>query len=1034
MPRKTDPIRRGNTKMKPFNTRKATTRQVALAAASALAIGMSFAGAVSAQTATSTLRGVVYDGATVENGGTVTATETATGYVTRGRVGANGQYVIPGLRPGSYRIQVTTSDGQTTEDTVTLALGQVGTLNLDVASPTTTASTAGATDLGDIVVTGRRIFEVRTSEVATNVSQQQINDLPQISRNFLNFAALAPGVVVQEDDAERTISAGGQPSLAINVFIDGQNQKATIIDGGVAGQDDSRGNPFPQAAVQEFRVLTQNFKAEYEQASSAIITSVTRSGTNELSGDLFVSWQDGRWTAQNVFSKARGEAKPKLDRLQYGGSIGGPIIEDRLHYFLAYERKDETRERPVYLNRTEFASQFDQYLGTFTAPFEEDMLFGKLSWQVNDRQRVDLSATYRTEQDIRDFGNGPTAYDRAVAVNGDTRSVVLKHQYQGDRFLNEFSLDYFKSSYNPGALNFDKTGARYVIYRDNVPDVATNPASAGFQFSYTNIDSTIFTLGGGANNQDIQQESITLRNDLTIPDVQLAGLHTFKMGVKYSMQSYDVTKEFNRNPFYTYDIQARSEVIGSSTIPTQVSLALPVQPTSVDNNVFGIYLQDDWQVTDKLELNLGIRWDYEDNAVNNDYRTPDEIRRFITALSSNPAYVSGVDLSQYISDGNRDAFKGAIQPRIGFSYDFFGNERTVLFGGAGRYYDRIGFNFAFSERYGPVNRTKTVYFSQNGGTYGGQQTVAWNPIYNTQAGLDTLLAGTVGTGEVFLIKNDAEMPHTDQFNLGLRQKFGGVQAALTFSYAKTKNEFGWYRLNVNDANSVVIGLPNAALIDPQTNQQFPYRNAFYSDHNRERRYNAIYFTLDKPFNMQDRYGFNVAYTFADAKQNGSRDQGLSNFDFDYSSIANSPWFKSPGTERHRIVASGTVALPWDFRLSSIITLGSGRPFTRNNVGEGAKPDWFSAYPEKHAFIIPAWEWAYRQVDLRLTKAFQVFGGQQVELTADAINVFNFKNYSSFNQTYRTSNTGLAPLNPTFGQPTAQFLPTRSFQVGLRYKW
>ncbi|MFY7851924.1 MAG: TonB-dependent receptor plug domain-containing protein [Brevundimonas sp.] len=127
-------------------------------------------------------------------------------------------------------------------------------------------------------MTGRRIFEVRTSEVATNVTRQQIEDLPQISRNFLNFAALAPGVVVQEGDTERTISAGGQPSLAVNVFIDGQSQKSTILDGGIAGQDDSRGNPFPQSAVQEFRVLTQNFKAEYEQASSAIITSGTSTG------------------------------------------------------------------------------------------------------------------------------------------------------------------------------------------------------------------------------------------------------------------------------------------------------------------------------------------------------------------------------------------------------------------------------------------------------------------------------------------------------------------------------------------------------------------------------------------------------------------------------------------------------------------------------------------------------------------------------------------------------------------------------------
>jgi outer membrane receptor for ferrienterochelin and colicin len=1003
-----------------------------MGAASALAVAVSLAcaGGVAAQVSTSTLRGTIYEGPATEAGGSIVATEVATGYVSRGRIAADGGYVLSGLRPGTYRIDVTSSDGQTASDTVTLSLGQVATLDLDVAAGvtgSTVASESTATDVGDVIVTGRRVFEVRTSEVATNVSQQQINDLPQISRNFLNFAALAPGVVVQEGDTERTISAGGQPSTAINVFIDGQNQKGTIIDGGVAGQDDSRGNPFPQAAIQEFRVLTQNFKAEYEQASAAIITSISRSGTNELSGDLFVQWQDGDWTAQNIFSERRNEEKPRLDRLQWGGSVGGPIIEDRLHYFLAYERKEETRERAVFLNRTEYTPLFEDQLGTFTAPFEQDMFFGKLTWQIDDRQRLDLSGTYRTEFDIRDFGNGPTSAERAVTVNGDTRSLVLKHQYQSDSFLNEASVDYFSYTYNPRAVNFDLPGARHVVYRDNAA------GTPGFQFNYNNIESTVFTEGGGQNNQDIQQESVTLRNDLTFNDIEWNGRHTLKMGVKYSMQSFYVAKEFNRNPIFTYDVDGRPEVVGSAAIPTRVEFALPVEPTEADNNVFGIYFQDDWQVTDKLELNLGIRWDYEDNAVNNDYETPAVIQRFITALQAHPNYVSDVDLSQYIATGGRDAFTGAIQPRIGFSYDIFDDEQTVIFGGAGRYYDRIGFNFAFSERFGPFNRTKNIFFSPAGGTYGGQtNTVAWDPSYATAGGLDALLAGTIGTGEVFLVKNEAEMPHTDQFNFGVRQKFGDIQTALTFSYAKTENEFGWYRLNVNDANSTVIPLPS--LDDPETGVDFPFRNAFYSDHNREREYKAIYLTIDRPFSVDDGYGFNVAYTYAEATQNGSRDQGLGNHDFDYPSIEASPWFNSPGTDRHRVVLSGTAALPWDFRLSSLITLASGKPFTGFNPGSGGKPMWFEFYPEKHSFIIPD-AFAYRQVDLRLTKEFQVWGGDVVEFTVDAINLFNHKNYSGFNQTYRVNNnTPDAALNPDFGVPTAQYVPTRSFQVGLRYRW
>lgn len=1004
-------------------------RQFMLGAASALAVAVSLGAAdiASAQVATSTLRGVVSDAGGVESGGTVTATEIATGYVSRGRINADGTYVLPGLRPGTYRIQAVSADGETATETVTLALGQVGTLNLAVASGSAATATPGVAQVEDVIVTGRRLFEVRTSEVATNVTQQQINDLPQISRNFLNFAALAPGVVVQEGDTERTISAGGQPSVAVNVFIDGQNQKSTIIDGGIAGQDDSRGNPFPQAAVQEFRVLSQNFKAEYEQASSAIITSVTRSGTNTLSGDLFVNWQDGDWTEQNVFSRRRGDARPRLDRLQYGGSIGGPIIEDRLHYFLTYERKEETRERPVFLNRTEYTAQFDQYLGTFEAPFEQDLLFGKLSWQVNDRQRIDLAGTYRSEQDIRDFGNGPTAFERAVAVNVDVYSVNLRHQYQGDRFLNEFSVDYLLNEYNPTALNFDMSGARHVIYRDNVA------GTPGFDFAYGNIEATVFQMGGGANNQDIRHEGVTFRNDLTLPDVNWMGLHTIKMGVKYSMQDYYVAKMFNRNPNFTYDVTANPAIFGSATIPTQVVLNLPVAPTDVRNNVLGLYIQDDWQITDKLEINLGLRWDYEDNAVNNDWTTPQVVRDLLAAFQGSAAFTSPVDLSEYVADGGRDAFMGAFQPRIGFSYDVFGDEQTVLFGGAGRYYDRIPFNFAFSERFALYNLSKTIYFSPNGGAFGGQaDTVAWDPIYGTTAGLDTLLAGTRGRGEVFLIQEDAPSPHTDQFNLGIRQKFGSIQAALTFTYSKTENEFQWSRLNVNAQNQITVR--PSQFIDPATGLPFAFNDSvFYSDHNREREYRAIYLTLDRPYNHHDGYGFSFTYTLADGETNGSRDQGTGNFDFDYATIANSPYYNLPGVERHRIVATGTVRLPWDMRLSSIVTLGSGRPFT-GFPGGGRPIEWFAHYPERRSFLIPD-AFAYRQVDFRLTKAFEMPNNQVIELTLDAINLFNFENYSGFNQSMNL-NAGqpTETPNPAFGLPTAQFTPTRTFQIGLRYAW
>ncbi len=990
-------------------TRK-SIQYLGAASALAMAVSLACAGGASAQVASSTLRGTIYEGQAVETGGTVTATEVATGYVSRGRIGTDGGYVIPGLRPGTYRINVATADGQSVEDLITVSLGQVATLDLDVAPVVTGSTEGGATNLGDVVITGRRIFEVRTSEVATNVSQDQINNLPQISRNFLNFAALAPGVRVTEGDTERTISAGGQGASAINVFIDGQNQKSTIIDGGVGGQDDSRGNPFPQVAIQEFRVLTQNFKAEYEQASSSIITSVTRSGTNDFSGDAFITYQDADWTDEDDFGREVG-----VERLQYGGSVGGPIIEDRLHFFGAYERKDETRRNTVVLNRAAYAPLFGADTGVFDAPFEEDLFFGKLSWSIDDRQRVDLSATYRTEQDIRDFG-GTNAYSRANAVNVETISIVARHQYQGDGFLNEIQLDFYEYTYNPTALNFSDYGRSYVIFRDD-------NAAPGFQYNVFNREDTVFNTGGQSNNQNIRQTNWTFKNDLTFNDIDWNGLHTLKLGFKFSNQNYLVDKRFGRNPQFIFDVDARPEINNSIDIPVRVELGALVAPADVTNNVIGLYIQDDWQISDQLEINLGIRWDYEDNAVNNEYKTPQNIRDMLAAIENLPGYSfpSYFDYTNYITDG-RDAFTGAFQPRIGFSYDVFGDERTVVFGGAGRYYDRIGFNFAFDERFKPTQFNKEIFFSQAGGPRGGVNTIAWNPIYLTAAGLDPLLAATPGSGEVFLIKNDAEPPRTDQFNFGVRQKFGDFQTALTLAYGKTENLFAWYIANAGSETGDRFSGPTP------TSVGYPeFRNLiFHSNHDASQTFKALYLTIDKPYNAADRWGMSFSYTLSDAERNGSRDGGIGGFDFDYNRPGLSPTFPTNQDERHRIVASGIVDMPFDFRLSGILTLGSGLPFTQFVCPTATNPDicWNGGRPEKHSFIFPD-AWAYRQIDLRVTKEFEVFGGQSVELILDAINVFGFENYSNFEQCL---------CSAQYGDPRGQFLPTRSFQVGLRYAW
>src|SRR5205085_12699608 len=182
------------------------------------------------------------------------------------------------------------------------------------------------TDSGDSAV------DLRTPEASTNVTPRQIENLPQDDRNFLNFATLAPGIRLSTDPQRKTISSDAQPAEQTNVFIDGVSFKNDVLQGGLVGQDSSRGNPFPQNAVQEFRVITQNYSAQYDHASSAIITAVTKSGGNQFNGQAFGYWQPKGWvTAQKVgFQYSTLTTNPSYRRIQPGINFGGPIIKDHL--------------------------------------------------------------------------------------------------------------------------------------------------------------------------------------------------------------------------------------------------------------------------------------------------------------------------------------------------------------------------------------------------------------------------------------------------------------------------------------------------------------------------------------------------------------------------------------------------------------------------------------------------------------------------------------------------------------------------------
>ncbi|HEX6101055.1 MAG TPA: TonB-dependent receptor [Thermoanaerobaculia bacterium] len=959
-----------------------------------------FSGAVQAQMSSATITGKVVDETGGLPGATVVAVNTRNGFTHEAVAATDGSYQLAGLAPGSYAITVAAQAFQPQTRNVQVLVGQ--TLTADFRLTLDAVYAENITVVGDST---QLLVDTRTTEVTTNITQEQIENLPLNNRNFLAFAGLAPGVTFTRDTEGQgqTFSSGAQDAKQVNVFIDGVSYKNDVIKGGAFMQDSSRGNPFPQGAVQEYQVLTQNYKAEYEKATAAVISAVTKSGGNNLTGDAFYLFQDKSMVTQDDFAKARGDKKGDYERNQYGLSLGGPIIRDRMHFFITGERNERDVVSSVF-----HGSQWNEapanvkaalsgyQTGTVVAPFESTLLFGKLSFQPTSNQSAELSVHTRDEDEIRGFGNQRVQEGGSNIVIG-TDAATLRHQFVfGANAINEAVASYQSLAWADTATDLSKVHENFI----NLLDV-----------------------GGKDFIQDLEQTRIAIRDDASFY-LSWRGAHTLKVGGVASNVKYDLTKSAFLNPLYEYRGNEGWQ------FPYKAIVGFGDPSLDFDNNQFGFYVQDDWAIN-KLTVNAGVRWDYETNMLNNDWVTSPEIANGLrTACRTYAQPVGGktewcinelFDVERYISTGNeRESPTDLFQPRLGLSYDLRGNGQTVVFGGWGLYYDRVTLNDIYDEAYRQQWRQYTVCFTANGtpNPECGPSAVAWDQKYLDPDQLRTLVqSGQTGGPEIYLLANDTQVPESKQWTVGVRQKLGARWlGSLTYANSRSENGLVWSfgteppGTKFDDRWGNWIGIPGYGFI-------------LRSYDNRTREYEGIYLTLDRPRTAGSRWGANLAYTYSEGFQNASLDDGVA-FSFDFLP-PDFPQFPANGDERHRIVASGSVSLPVGFEASSILSLGSGTPVSYAEALTGP----YHYYPNgarqpQQSFL--GMDFAYRSVDVRLQWNAPTFSNVRVSLIAEAFNVFDFDNYSA----YDTWGGGQNAPNPNFLTPNTEF-NTRRFQFGTR---
>ncbi|KLD79507.1 TonB-dependent receptor [Xanthomonas hyacinthi] len=977
-----------------------------------------------AQTSTAILRGQAQAGAEV------VVTNTATGSVRRTPAGPNGNYTVIGLPPGTYTVE---ANG--VKRSVTLQVASSSTVDLDAG--TTAAPSGDATTLGTVNVTAPpSMKDVKTSEVGNVVSLRQIQQLPQATRNFLEFADTVPGMVFTIDGNGNTKLRGGAANASAgNLYIDGVGQKSYVRSGGIAGQADTQGNPFPQLAIGEYKVITSNYKAEYGQVSGAAITAATKSGTNEFHGEAFY-----RYTDQDLRDKRPDEDNGKIDSQtkEYGFALGGPILQDRMHFFVAYEGKENIAPKSVQAEANAqpyvgvLPANLSSQFGAANMPFSEDLVFGKIDFEPTDRDRIELSTLYRDETQIANVGGTNSPEQATNKINKDKRTT-LRWQHSADSWYNELIVGTEDSENSPTA----KTLGNGIIYKYLAPRAGS-----------TDVDEYTFLGTGSAGGLTVQRKSQKgwfVQNDLTFTSFQWHGEHTIKMGVNYKDVKLTSQDAAAVNPQFSYSVDANGVAATPYRVDFVAPYTTPGQRATVESpsKQYGIYIQDDWAATDKLMINIGVRYDYEDTPAYTDFVTS---QPFVNALYAddpeNPGHPwadrllpSGVNAADYISTGkNRKNFKDAWAPRLGFSYDFFGDETAVLHGGAARSYDRNLFEQLALESSKAALSPVAVYFENpaTGQCYRSDRTcVAWDPRFLN--GVDQLntIPGVSGSAELFIFNNNIKTPYSDQYSIGISNQVGDWLTDVTFQRVLSYDGFVMSLINrYPDGSYFQNG--NVPWGEPVPG----YQNTIIGNNGLEQRSSQVLLSAEKPYTKESGWGLTLSYTHTSARQNRKIDEP---FAFDKPTIQGYRFVKSDAASAHRFVASGSIDGPWGVTYGAKVVLATPEPINEIACYGLIESDGGTCQqvgvtpPGSGKFLVGGKIWGYRTVDFQASKDFTVYNDFKLSARINLLNAFNFNNYSSYVYNGWGSNGRFDPDITINKTGEINYVPrTVTFEIGAKF--
>jgi hypothetical protein len=938
------------------------------------------AGAAAAQQGTSELRGRVFD----QQGGmlpgvTVTVRNQDTGMFRETVSHADGTYFVTAITPGRYEIAAGLEGFKKfIQRDVILEVGKTATVDVRLE--------VGGLEESVTVSAESPIVDTTSKEIGGYLTGRELVALPSINRNFVGILGVLPGIIpnVSTDSVgSDAIITNGRESRNNNYLLDGANN-FDDVNGGRSGTQART----PLESIQEFQVITNQFDAEYGRTSGAVVNAVTRQGTNRWRGSAFLYAQDAGLTGEEYFAKKKDLAKPDTKRQEFGGTLGGPIVRDKAHFFFSLERVllDEgitinIPQRPEFNTTTIEKTRIWNTVIRFDHQISPNHTWGVRWLREYSPQFNQIIGTSTLAASDEEDDTDQTVVGTLNSVLSNTRVNTVRVNWTNE------DVAFANPCYNQNGRQQDACAATLVY--QNFTDQQSSRAQARINAAWQ-FDDTFSWF---------------------IPDMK--GDHDVKFGAQYQYSTVQNSNDGNLNGTYSFGrSNAPFDPADPRTYPDRFSIRVGGPLRSKQRvHFFGAFAQDKWKITDRLMLNVGVRYDVE--------KTP--IRE-----EANPYFDSP---DNYPIDWNN------IQPRVGFAYDLEGHGKGVLRGGAGRFFERTYFeliggfytggtfitsqsrNFPLTNvDLGPRNgRLPTDPFLVNG------------PVEPNRAQLEQLFpAGTPfqNTGATW-DHPDRRVPSSYQLTIGYeRQLRTNVSVSADYIHNAARD-----LLMVRQLNPTLRATPDTAL-SPNVRQgsaalttaMADLRQAYTSFVNFTTgvtipenlgwtNYDALQLSFEKRYSSN--YSARVSYTVSKGRGNSSG-AGIPGSDFQVLDDMNLGKNERPTSEdrRHNLVLSGTAIVPrtGGLTISGIARYLSGLPF--NLVNGDLDPDLNGSIAEPLAagtYRGNATEDTYAvnfngqyfgargpgffKLDMRVGYTFHL-ASRTLELFGDIFNVTNRANFST----------------------------------------